>query len=95
MKILRIVAAGALSYFAYKAFSKRTAQSGSRGDDTDNGAIGDSRERDSNERMSTRAPLADEGERTTPHGDPLAEDMIEDDADVGGSPQSSRSFGES
>lgn len=92
MKFLRIVAAGALSYFAYKALTKRAGQSESRDDAPETGAISDAR---TDNRDGARGAVADDGLRTTPHGDPLAEELIEDDADIGGSPQSSRGFGES
>lgn len=95
MKILRIVAAGALSYFAYKALTKRAGQSESRDDAPETGAISDARTGGSDNRGGARGAVADDRLRTTPHGDPLAEELIEDDADIGGSPQSSRGFGES
>lgn len=95
MKILRIAIAGAVSYFAYKAWRKRVAQDDAGTDDVRSlESVEEHNDVDRADDMRAKGRAAvDHGQRTQPHGDPLADDLVDDDADLGGSPQSSRSFG--
>lgn len=91
MGLLRIAAAGALGYFAFKAWRKRDAQGPATDDDASGNTGSDNRLAGADD---TGNAFADDASRTAPHGDPIAANLDDSDADVGGSPQSSRSFGE-
>ncbi|NYZ61242.1 hypothetical protein [Luteimonas deserti] len=82
MKLFRMMTVGALGYVAYRAWQRR--QPGTGTGTSGNGAL--SRE--------TTGALADDGSRTTPHGDPV---LVGETLDVGPEPaagsQSSRGFG--